>query len=255
MPQLADGVTASEGLASQPAVVVSRQFVAAIFVLSSWLHQRFNAGESAVFAMRKLILIILCLAGFCFAPPTYGGDTNRVATDQVHSPLTGTNTAQKYSDAKLRSVRVEPKRYSLIDWQEDVFKEMGIGLDRPTSAFIYARFKDWILIELHPVEPPAGVYDDAVWFFDVNIRRSSLDGFQAAGGKLRPETEMAIEKAHLSAGMWDAHVFRRTLRCSNGDVVSVEARVFPYATLSGKSFLKEDSAAAQRIVDSVHLAK
>ena len=180
--------------------------------------------------------------------------TNKALVQSQGTPKS-TPVEREDETTEFHSARVEPKRYSLAAWQEDAFTEMGVSLDRPTSSFVYARFKNWILIELHPIEPPPGVYDDAIWFFDVNIKRSSPASFQTAGGKQRLKTEISIEKARLSAGERKAHVFRKTLSCSNGDIISIEARVFHYANLIGKSFVEEDSAAAQRIVDSVQLIK
>jgi hypothetical protein len=202
--------------------------------------------------MQKLTLTILAVVGCWLVVGGRAADTNQV---QGSHNTTNAVPVMENSLGQSRPVRAEPKRDSLAKWKEEAFTEMGISLDRPASAFIYARSKSWILISLHPLEPPPGVLDEAVWFFDVNIERSPLARFRAAQGKLRPNTEMSVEKAQLSAAVWNAHIFRRSLQCSNGDVVSIEARVFPYTTRSGKSFVSEDSEAARRIVDSVRVTK
>ena len=127
---------------------------------------------------------------------------------------------------------------------------MGIEIDVPKSAFVYADSEQWILIELHPLNPPPGVYDDAIWFFDVNVKRGSLTSYEAAGRKQVPATSVSLEAAKLSRGNAQAHILRRTILCHNGDIIAIEARVFPH-TVRGTSFLQEDLVAARRIVDSV----
>jgi hypothetical protein len=53
--------------------------------------------------MQKFILILLSLAGLCFALQTFAQDTNRVETNQVSSGVTGTNAVQRPSDAELQA--------------------------------------------------------------------------------------------------------------------------------------------------------
>ena len=56
-----------------------------------------------MFAMQKFILILLSVAGLCFAVPAFAQDTNRVETNQVSSGVTSTNIVGQPSDAELQA--------------------------------------------------------------------------------------------------------------------------------------------------------
>jgi hypothetical protein len=53
--------------------------------------------------MQKLMLIVLSLAGLLLAAPSFGADTNQVATNQVSGGFTGTNAVPRTSDAELQA--------------------------------------------------------------------------------------------------------------------------------------------------------
>jgi hypothetical protein len=55
-----------------------------------------------MFTMQKFILILLSLAGLCFAVQTFARDTNRAETNQVSGGVTSTNAAPQPSDAELQ---------------------------------------------------------------------------------------------------------------------------------------------------------
>jgi hypothetical protein len=153
------------------------------------------------------------------------------------------------------------QRTDLSRWKAKTFEEPGIVAKFPVNAEVHTSPSN-VLIQMHGVPPPFGVFDDTRYHLEVSVWRESEEEFERRRDELHryvprtPEKEGRFWRAQRHEMISERYdppysYYRYDVACGGGEMLSARVEMFNVIENGQPIYRAADDAAVRRILSSI----